>query len=131
MSASIVRRISWQKLDSLIDDLAPQLKGKIVYGVPRGGAIVAGIVRQRVPHVTVTTRRSLLHREMSTHNAVILDDVIETGKTMSRFDYLDSTIPRIALFDKIKHPELIGTWIHFPWEREENIPEELERFGYE
>ena len=129
--ASKIHAVSWEELDGLLDSLEFELAGKVIFGVPRGGAIVAGLVRQRFP----TREIDITLTEDPGVADVILDDVIETGETIARYVAMTRRIYTplkfIALFNKITNPELVGTWIHFPWERKEEIPKELVRFGYD
>lgn len=116
------RYITWAEiLDGLehIDD--PE---NIVYGVPKGGMIAAGFLKQA----------------KNTHNIseanIILDDLIDSGTTAKKYQEKYPQKDFVALFDKRNPPT--NDWIVFPWELEhpggedsiqDNIVRQLEYIG--
>jgi GTP cyclohydrolase I len=81
----------------------PQLR---IYGVPRGGAIVAGLMFSKLPKVFTIVD----HPEQAQY---IVDDIIDSGKTRARFAAIG--VPFIALIDKLGDDRGVG-WVQFPWE---------------
>ena len=104
----IVYQLTWEDVDTLLAPLIPQLLGKKVYGIPRGGRIVAGLARQHgvqtVPHPE--------------EGDIALDDIIDSGATANRM-MEDHGMKTIALVDKRISQDYDG-WVVFPWE--ESLP---------
>lgn len=98
--------------------------GNIIYGVPKGGMIAAGYLEhaKNTPYIGQAN--------------IILDDLIDSGRTAKAYQ---ETFPHkvfVALFDKRN----LGTndWLVFPWEAEhpggqdsiqDNITRQLEYIG--
>ena len=75
--------------------------GEIIYGVPKGGMIVTSLLRR----ATVTTDPSKA--------TLILDDLIDSGRTRDYYLARYPSIPFEALF--VKNPNSTE-WLVFPWE---------------
>lgn len=73
-----------------------------VYGVPRGGAIVAGL-----------TGRAVTRPELAD---VIVDDIIDSGRTRQEWKTKYPRKQFVGIVDKTKG-EFCGQWVHFPWEQ--------------
>lgn len=90
-----------------------------VYGVPRGGAVVAGLL--------LMTGVSVVDDPAAA--ATIVDDVYETGGTMRRVNGLlawlhqrSGSMPKgypAWRFLVDKRVELRDAWVQFPWERDD------------
>lgn len=81
-----------------------------VYGIPRGGAVVAGLMLANGQAADVTN--DPLKAD------VIVDDIIDSGRTMERHkEYLagQNSPYTFALVDKTGADKDIG-WVVFPWE---------------
>lgn len=77
---------------------------RTVYGIPRGGAIVASLLESAFPDLFTQVGSPGLA-------TCIVDDIIDSGETMGRYE--STHLPFFALIDKRKGcPE----WIIFPWE---------------
>ena len=106
--------LTWSDIDKRIRLL--DLKGKRVWGIPRGGAIVAAMARNN----------GAILVENPTDADVALDDIIDSGataeKTLEKYG-----LETIALIDK--HKEGITDWVHFAWEEppEQDIEESVRR----
>ncbi len=101
--------LSWDDVYRRLDNLSGIYEP--IYGIPRGGSIVAGLLGAR----------STLQIVSSPEEAnFCLDDIIDSGRTR---DYYHETynLPTIALVDK-QVEGLIDTWIEFPWEISEGPP---------
>ena len=94
--------LSWEDIDERLDRLLPS-GTRTVYGIPRGGAIVAGLLRQRGVRVTDADEAD-----------VIVDDIIDSGDTARRYAARYGK-PIAALIDK-EREGLAGVWVEFPWE---------------
>lgn len=113
MVGSKVTELSWQRVRDLISSLP---EGKM-WGVPRGGAIVAGLSGRGTDKIDEAD--------------FIVDDIIDSGKTMLK--YKEYNIPFVALIDKRSRPDL--GWVVFPWEKgsiddlEETVRRQLQIIG--
>ena len=102
-----MRHLTWDDvgiaLNGLIDGrIAPD--EDLVYGVPRGGAIVAGLLRERRIAITDDPAEATL----------FVDDILDSGATQDRWRQRFPYTPFETLIDK--HADFPGEWIHFPWE---------------
>lgn len=89
--------LTWTEVYQAIKSLP---KGKF-YGIPRGGAIVAGLTGNAVDDWKDAD--------------YILDDIIDSGRTA--FLWNNTTCkPVIALFDKREYRKSHRPWLVFPWE---------------
>ena len=106
---------SWEDVDERLDRLLPAGTRK-VYGVPRGGAIVAGLLRQRGIQVVGPDEAE-----------VIVDDIIDSGETAKR--YSERYGKPIAVLVNKEQEGLMGVWVEFPWEggREGDLRDGLRR----
>lgn len=98
----------------------------LIYGVPKNGMLLTAFLKK----AKVTT-----HLEKAD---LILDDLIDSGKTRDYYEKKISHIPFHALFDKQNEVNLTGKWLIFPWEREhpsgqesiqDNIVRQLQYIG--
>lgn len=96
----------------------------IVYGVPRGGMICSAFLQRA--HVTYNPMEA----------NVILDDIIDSGRTEQKWKEKFPNVPFFGMVDKIKNQtdKDLG-WIVFPWENdkeediEDNVVRLLEHYG--
>ena len=79
--------------------------GASIFGVPRGGMLLAGFLRNAT-NVYDPAQATL-----------ILDDIIDSGKTRDKYHELYPNIPFHAIVDKTGADADAG-WIVFPWEQE-------------
>ena len=93
--------LTWEEVDYRLTQLP--LEGERIWGIPRGGAVCAGIARQVGLNIVETPESA----------TVALDDVIDSGATsasvMARYG-----LPTLALVNK--EVEGVDSWVHFPWE---------------
>lgn len=76
-----------------------------LYGVPRGGVTVAYGIASHIEHMTVV--------DTPDKADIIVDDLIDSGKTAGYYAHLYPEIPFYTLY---VHPE---EWLVFPWESTE------------
>lgn len=95
--------LSWSDIRSLIDERIPAT-GK-VYGVPRGGSTVAAMCGDRMVDNALDAD-------------IIVDDIIDSGRTKEKWLHSFPTKPFVALIDKTdsQSPFRLDGWIHFPWD---------------
>ena len=107
--------LSWEDVDERLDRLLPA-GTRTVYGIPRGGAIVAGLLRQRGVRVVDADEAE-----------VIVDDIIDSGETARR--YSERYGKPIAVLVNKEQEGLMGVWVEFPWEggREGDLRDGLRR----
>ena len=92
---------TWDDVDTLVSGM--NLKGKKIWGIPRGGAIVAGMARLYGAIVVADPREA----------DVAVDDIIDSGIT-ARSVYETHGLNTVALINKER--DRIDSWVHFPWE---------------
>lgn len=123
MAETNIHKITWGEVTERVRrklGLETALSLDTYWGVPRGGAVVAAM-----------TGRPANSPESA---SIIVDDIVDSGRTRARYESLYPRKRFIALFDK-KEPEFQGKWIHFPWEPEpaadigETITRQLEFIG--
>ena len=95
-------------VDLLVKRIPEGLHPRAIYGVPRGGIPVAYEVAKRLPGAEVVFDVNIAD--------LIVDDIIDSGKTMERYARLE--VPFLALVDKRKKDTDHG-WVVFPWEQDE------------
>ena len=97
-----VRNLSWAEIDRLVDGLAARLPpGSRCWGVPRGGSVVAAMLRSK--HGVAITADS-------SEATVAVDDLIDSGRTarMVKEKYNLNLEPLLVKNNT--------DWIVFPWE---------------
>lgn len=124
------RRISWEEIYSKIDNILNQLENKKykVWGIPRGGQIVAGMLG------FCNDKIEVVHPLFPYKADIIVDDLYDSGTTYKKWKKLYPEKDIYFLFDK-REKEYKGKWLVFPWEEsgdkevEENVVRLLEYFG--
>jgi len=116
--------------DMLWDDVLARVRLAMprtgtIFGVPRGGAVVAGLMKAMNPDLVVVTDAALA--------SVIVDDIIDSGATLDRYTQFSTRF--VALVDKRGHDREMG-WVRFPWEEtditkdiEETVVRQLQMIG--
>ena len=112
----MVNYFTWSEFDKSVDLIANKcqfLKFSGIYGIPRGGLCLAVALSHKL-------KINLISQPIN--NALIVDDVYETGNTLNAFKDIEGAM-FFVLFSKIK-PTWWNTvniskkkeWIVFPWE---------------
>ena len=96
-------RMTWRQVFDKLAEIVPS--GAVVYGVPRGGMIAAGFVS----HAAITHDPNKA--------TVILDDIVDSGRTRDEYATKYPGLPFVALVEKTGEDSGFG-WVVFPWERE-------------
>ncbi len=117
----MTKYFTWRDFDKSVDYIANQcnrctLSG--IYGIPRGGLCLA---------VALSHKLNVELIEKPIKNSLIVDDVFETGITLSKFKNIEGA--NFFVLVSKKKPIWWKTvdlsqekeWIVFPWENEENI----------
>jgi len=131
--------INWQTFEFYANRLLQEIRQcgiefKGIYGVPRGGLILAVWLSHRlgIP---------LLENDGPLKNSVlpylIVDDINDTGETLKDFDGQPLKVTA-CLVDRYrsKHPSNFcglfyekDDWVVFPWEPSEKVKEDEERYN--
>ena len=118
---------TWSDFDKSVDHIADKCKYwdiSGIYGVPRGGLCLA---------VALSHKLDLQLIDKPAKNSLIVDDIFETGITLSNFKHIEG-VNFFVLISK-KKPIWWNTvnlsykkeWVVFPWENKTNeIQEEKE-----
>ena len=116
----MIKYFTWSEFDRSVDYIANQCKScKLsgIYGVPRGGLCLA---------VALSHKLNIKLIEKPIRNSLIVDDVFETGLTLSNFKNIKGA-NFYVLFSKKKpiwwnavNLTYKEEWIVFPWENKEN-----------
>ena len=107
---------TWSDFDKSVIHIANKFKNlefSGVYGVPRGGLCLAVALSHKLKINLISNPKK---------NALIVDDVYETGITLNNFKDIEGAMFYV-LFSKIKptwwntvHISEKSEWIVFPWE---------------
>ena len=123
----MTKYFTWSEFDKSVDHIADQCKYwdlSGIYGVPRGGLCLA---------VALSHKLDIQLIDKPTKNSLIVDDIFETGITLSNYRDIEG-VNFFVLVSK-KRPIWWNTvtlsykkeWVVFPWENNKNnIKEEKE-----
>lgn len=122
--------VPWKEFYKLAEELAKQIDAKqygSIYGVPRGGVPLA-------VYLSSFLNLPLVESPSPLRNTLVVDDLIDSGKTRSQFcendfavlhfknseAHIPETTNTFCADDSVPP----GTWIHYPWEtgEEQNGP---------
>lgn len=124
---SAIRRSVCDMSDRILDQ-HPKRNIKI-YGVPRGGVVVALLAT-----IQLMNKCKVTIVDDPSDADVIIDDIIDSGDTQHHY-VATYNKPFFALFDRYKDAQIQKQWIEFPWESkseqgpEENIKRILQYIG--
>lgn len=125
------RYITWDYIDTAADYLAEkitesQMLIEAIYGVPRGGLIIASLLSHRLSIPLIMSRVSSQHEN---ENILVVDDICDSGKTLEKYKIFRYPIITIhhkksARVKPMFYYEVISEtdWIVYPWEREDSEP---------
>ena len=117
----MISYFSWNEFDKAVEHIANKCKSlefSGIYGVPRGGLCLAVALSHKL-------KINLLSEPIK--NSLIVDDVYETGITLSTFKNIEGA-KFFVLFSKKKptwwnsvYISKESDWIVFPWENNLNL----------
>ena len=124
----MIKYFSWSEFDNSVEHIANKcrfIKFSGIYGVPRGGLCLAVALSHKL-------KIDLISEPI--RNSLIVDDVYETGATLTNFKYVEGSM-FFVLFSKIK-PTWWNTvyiskksqWVVFPWENTLNIQSDRKEY---
>jgi len=104
-------KLSWKDVFRMIEEITKNISGRYsaVYGVPRGGIIPSVLLSCSLNLCLLET----LDDTFFDGDILIVDDVIDSGKTRERYKRYNF----ISLWDKSVDK---NEWVEFPWERMNN-----------
>lgn len=120
--------VSWELIDECVTDIAFHLKDtgkdfKGVYGIPRGGVILAVLLSHKLdlPYVENPYDYQL-------DDFIVIDDIADTGKTLK---FYEETFEKSYIVTIHEHEQSIvkpdysvidkgDKWIVYPWETEDS-----------
>ena len=120
--------VSWELIDDCVTDIAFHLKDtgkdfKGVYGIPRGGAVLGVMLSHKLNIPYITSLEDIIFTD---ENFIIIDDIVDTGKTLEKYKKID--VEEQAYYVTIhEHEDCIvkpdysilykeDKWIVYPWE---------------
>lgn len=114
---------TWQEFDKDIEKIAVWARTKNfknIYGIPRGGLVVAVVLSHHLDLPLV------LRIEEISPDTLVVDDISDSGETLLRLEKeLGWKSPAAALFyhkDTKRRPDFAPSekkeWVVFPWETE-------------
>lgn len=128
---NVKKFLSWREVEILVQRLAekiPQKKYTSIYGIPRGGQIVAVLLSHQ-------TGIKVIEYDKINRDTLVVDDIVDSGKTLESFMrvrkdgsswdrrphaaalYLcEESIIKPHHFAEKKRPEI--EWVVFPWEKD-------------
>ncbi len=116
--------VSWGDVENFVDKFQSylnekQIKPSGVYGIPRGGLIMATMISYRlnIPLLAAPC-----------HNCIIVDDIADSGRTLLHYTDNDTQFNKYLITTMYYHQrslvkpdfylfEKTNEWINFPWER--------------
>lgn len=120
MTKIIITLYKWKSFDNdtkNIANFAKKYKFKNIYGIPRGGIIVAVKLSHLLNIPIILDYRNI------TNKTLVVDDILDTGKTLSNLFSIIKFKPKVATlfwYNKSKKPDFWCreklTWVVFPWE---------------
>jgi hypoxanthine phosphoribosyltransferase len=122
--------ISWDLIDECVTDITyylhqTNIKYEGVYGIPRGGVILAVILSHKLDIPYLVNLDNMHGKKF-----IIIDDITDTGKTLNKYKKLDvcENACYVTIHEhehSIVKPEYAvinkeDKWIVYPWEAEDS-----------
>lgn len=113
--ATKLTKFSWEDIEGLVLKQKPQLDGKKIFGIPRGGKFIEYVATRVTSAVAVDDPQEA---------DIFVDDLIDSGRTAETWSLM-SGIPVVPMYEKKPG----DGWIVFPWEEsaEKDIAESVTR----
>lgn len=120
---------SWKDFEQAVDTIVRRLKqteivsqcGR-VYGIPRGGLVLAVTLSHRLGMPLATLDEVVAHGD-----ALVVDDISDTGRTLQRFGPLGACTATLHLVPGTIYVPNIwveerapANWVIYPWEEVPN-----------
>lgn len=107
-------------------NMIPKGKYKYVYGIPRGGVIVAVYVSHFL-NLSFLDLAGLTHMEEESDSKIlVVDDLADTGETLKMHSYIYDTATIFCKSRSVVKPTYVvyhtDDWVVFPYENPEEEP---------
>ncbi|MEK6883848.1 MAG: hypothetical protein AABY22_29735 [Nanoarchaeota archaeon] len=128
----IVRKVSWEEFDKLIDELVVKIKEESknylidgIIGIPRGGLVVAVCLSHKLNIQLITETQ--FNDDSEGKIVIVCDDICDKGNTLNNFlmnnkkhDLILTTLHyrEGASITPIYAEKINEEWIQYPWEIE-------------
>lgn len=89
--------VTWEEIYNRVNELP---KDVFVWGIPRGGQIIAGLTGKAVDSIDSA--------------GAIVDDILDSGETGKKYNKYNK--PIYYLFNKQEEEKIRNKWVVFPWE---------------
>jgi hypoxanthine phosphoribosyltransferase len=126
--------LSWNDIEALVDHLVEQInkmdkKPFYIYGVPRGGAILAVWLSHKTGIDYYQLNSAQISKTADLSHILIVDDICDSGETIKKLKESFNKCQTATLYYKetaIDKPDIYGEtveeeWIVFPWENNEEV----------
>jgi len=124
--------IPWSKIDEDFDHLffsiaRGHIKFEAVYGIPRGGLILAVMLSHRLGIPLLLNVEDVILYNKQSKKVLIVDEIVDSGKTVknySNFGYIASLYVRYSsgvVPDFFSEKIMTDDWLVFPWEEKISI----------
>lgn len=117
------KKIHWDEIDGQITRLQRKLEPSLfnfknIYGIPRGGLVVAVMLSHKIDLPVITDKRQI------TRKTIVVDDIADTGDTLKKLLKIKKPGAIATLYF---HPQSLvvplyyvelkaDQWLVFPWE---------------
>lgn len=108
-SQGMERIITWNEIIDRVNDVKGIVRNNKTYGIPRGGQYISAMLNP------VDTPEEA---------DIIVDDLLDSGKTMQQYIDKYPNKEYLPLFNKQTEDEFRDKWIVFPWEKKEEPVED-------
>lgn len=132
--------LSWDDYGSYCEALAnkikhkiPDYKERILYGIPRGGRILADILSYKLDIFSHPYNPF----EYSIYNSIFIDDIIDTGNTIKKYIHKwDNEVKVVSMFlnkSSAYKPDVYlifneeNKWINFPYDGQVDTISEVKK----
>lgn len=115
--------VTWQDMEDYVDELVKELKKKKikptgVYGVPRGGLILATLLSYKMDIPMLLN---------ASKGCIIVDDIADSGRTLLHYTENDTQFNKYFISTMFYHERSLvkpdfykfkkdDKWVVFPWE---------------
>jgi hypoxanthine phosphoribosyltransferase len=127
-----MKKVTWTEVEQLCQIIAAEVKHvDYIYGVPRGGLIPAVILS----HLTGIPLIEDVGNQ--TKNVLVVDDVNDTGKTVTQYHNHYPYNETAVLFERsttFEKSDIVGViveddeWLVMPWEVAENAEKDMKQY---
>ena len=123
--------VSWDQVDAFIEKVIDRYKDvedlSGVYGVPRGGYFLAGLLSEKMDIAWLVAPHK---------NCIVIDDIADTGETLIHYDRNSSGLDGrkkyhiVTMYYNEQLSKVVpecyydlktDRWIVFPWEHKEKV----------